>query len=272
MTDQIPAPGPSGYQPSPGEGITEIAFEIFPSWGYQKVGVHGTYRFPEPRSYSEALPAIDELYAALEEDAARRVDSLVALKDEREAPRNKAASAPAAGPAPAPQPAPSQAAPAQAPHPAEQDQQIQQQLGGQVIGENGMVWAVGQKPQQRGSFKYLTTGSVSQDQFRALAQSALTAVEVNPQDVLIFDDRTGKYGLESGNTSYSAGKAKAKDGSTLKQLLGQRDTVAYLDFGQDGSVSAHITKDAKTALQAIKLQQSMGQQAPQPPAADEPPF
>ena len=272
MTEQIPAPGPSGYQPSPEEGITEIAFEVTPSWGYQKVALRGTYTFPEPRAFSEALPAIDELYAALEEDAARRVDSLVALKDEREAAR-KPASAPA-GPAPAPQPAPSQAAPGQAPHPVQQaDQLVTQQLGGQQVGgttPSGLQWQVGQKPQQRGSFKFVTTASIDTEQFRQLAVPALQQAGVNPDQVLIFDDRTGQYGLESGNTSYSAGKAKAKDGSQLKQLMGDRDTVAYLDFQQDGSVKAHTTKGAKSALGAIQL--AAQQQAPQPPAEGDLPF
>lgn len=273
MTDQMPAPGPTGYQPSPGEGITSIAFEVTPSWGYQKVAVQGTYVFPEPRSYSEALPAIEELYAALEEDAAGRVDSLVALKNEREAARKAPAPTPAAaGPAPATQPAPSQAAPAQAPHPAQSaDQLIQSQLGGQEVGSQQpgqMPWAVGQKPNNRGSFKYLPTSAVSSDDFKQRATRALQGVGVDPAMVVVFDDRTGQYGLEGGNTSYSAGKAKAGNDTQLKQLLGNRDTVAYLDFEQDGSVRAGLTKDAKSALQAIQMQSQLQQPQQAPPPTD----
>lgn len=266
MTDQLPAPGPSGYQPSPGEGLTSFEFEVTPSWGYQKVALRGTYTFPEPRSYSEALPAIDELYAALEEDVAGRVDRLVALKDERESARKPAA----AGPAPAPQPAPSQAAPAQAPHPAEAaGQLVEQQLGGQQIAgqQPGQPqWAVGQKPQNRGSFRYLPSSVVDTDTFRQRASQALQQIGVDPATVSIFDDRVGQYGLEGGNNGYSAGKAKAGQDSQLKQLLGQRDIVAYLDFEQDGTVKASLTKDAKAALQAVQL----AAQVQQPQGSDLP--
>ena len=269
MTDQIPAPNPSGYQPSPGEGLTSISIEVTPSWGYQKASVQGTYVFPEPRSYSEALPVIDDLYAALEEDAAARVDALVKLKTEREAALRGPAAAPA-GPAPAPQPAPSQAAPGRAPHPAQAGQLIEQQLGGQLIGENGLQWAVGQKPNNRGSFKYATTSTVSSDQFKQLAASALSQAGVDPQQVNVFDDRTGNYGLEGGNTAYSAGKAKAGKDSQLKQLLGDRDTVAYLDFEADGSVRAGVTKEAKAAMQAIQMAGQL--QQPQQPQQPDMPF
>ena len=268
MTDQLPAPSPSGYQPSPGEGLREVTVEVFPSWGYQKVSLQGTVVFPEPRSYSEALPAIEDAYQALEENAREKVDRLIAIKEEYE---QRARSQPATGgPAAATQPATSQAAPSPAPQPQVTPQQahanVTQQLGGQEIGgqtAGGLQWAVGQKPNNRGSFKYITTASVSTDQFREQANQAIAGLGVDVSQVTVFDDRTGNYGLEGGNTTYSAGKAKAGKDTQLKQMLGNRDIVAYLDFKDDGTVEATLTKDAKSAVQAIQMMQRAGGQQPQ---------
>lgn len=268
MTDQIPAPSPSGYQPSPGEGLAYIDIEVRPSRQYQTVGISGRVVFPEPRSYSEALPAIEDAYQALEELANQKVDQLAAVRD----------SAPAAGgPVPATQPASSQAAPAPAPQTQATPQQahtnITQQLGGQEIGgqtAGGLQWAVGQKPQDRGTVKYVTTASVSAEQFREQANQAIAGLGVDVSQVTVFDDRTGNYGLEGGNTAYSAGKAKAGKDTQLKQLLGNRDIVAYLDFKNDGTVEATLTKDAKSAVQAIQMMQQAGGQQAQPQQAPHP--
>ena len=264
MTEQMPAPSPSGYQPSPGEGLAYIDIEVRPSRQYQTVGMSGRVVFPEPRSYSEALPAIEDAYQALEELANAKIDQLAAVRD----------TAPAGGgPAPASQPAASQAAPAPAPQPQAQQpmsaDQFAGQLGGQQIGGQtaaGQQWAVGQKPNGRGSFKYLTTATVPTDQFRQLANQSLQQLGVDPQHVMVFDDRTGQYGLEGGNTTYSAGKAKAGKDTQLKQMLGDRDIVAYLDFEQDGSVKASLTKDARAAIQALSMMQQAQQPAQQPAA------
>ena len=268
MTDQLPAPSPSGYQPSPGEGLSFIDIEVRPSRQYQTVGVSGRSVFPEPRSYSEALPAIEDAYQALEELANQKVDQLAAVRD----------SAPAAGgPAAATQPASSQAAPSPAPQPQVTPQQahanVTQQLGGQEIGgqtAGGLQWAVGQKPNNRGSVKYVTTASVSTDQFREQANRAIAGLGVDVSQVTVFDDRTGNYGLEGGNTTYSAGKAKAGKDTQLKQMLGNRDIVAYLDFQDDGTVEATLTKDAKSAVQAIQMMQQAGGQPQAQPQAPHP--
>lgn len=65
----IPPPGPSGYQPAPGEGLTFVDLEVTGDRGR----LTGRYRFPTPRAWSEAQPAIvetlDELARVLADDA-----------------------------------------------------------------------------------------------------------------------------------------------------------------------------------------------------------
>lgn len=234
MTDTPqPAPTPSGYQPAQGEGLTEVTVEVTPSWGYQKATVSGTVTFAMPRSYADALPAIEDLYEALEQSSAEKVDRLVALKEEREgANRQKvAASAGAAAPA----------APATVP---------------QTPGT--LPWRQGAKPNGKGTFRYLPSSYISTDALKAQAELQLDGLGVSKADVNIFDNRVGQYGLESGHDSYSVGVIKAKDDSPLLAALGGKAIIGNVDFNGDGSVRATLSKDGKTAVQAISIAQQLG--------------
>lgn len=252
MTD-IPAPGPTGYQPAQGEGLTSITVEVSPSRSYQKVLVSGTVSFPTPRSYSEALPAIEELHAALQEDALARLDELVGKTE-------AAKPAPAQAPAPTAPVAP--VAPAPAPTPTSH-QPVQLQ------------WAQGVKPNDHGNFKYLPTSVLPTSDFIDQAKAQLTSVGLNPDDVKVFDNRTGQYGLESGNKGYSPGVVKVNEGTPLAAAMGgQKKIVANVDFDYgDGSIRVKLTKDGQSAAQALLIAQQLGgQQVAQQPADDELPF
>lgn len=255
MSDTLPAPHPSGYQPADGEGITQVEVEDFPSFGYQKASVQLSYQFPSPRSYSEALGAIEDLRAQVREQAVAEVDALVEIKNEKEAAaKGKPAPAPQPTPAPqqqaAPQPAPAPAPqPAAAPQPAPAPAQPQ-----------ASTWAQGSKPNNKGTFRYLPSSTVDTDTFKLQAQAAAQQAGVDTSQTVMFDDRLGQYGLESGNTAYSAGKVKANADSQLKQALGERDIVAYVDFADDGTVEVNLSKDGRQAIQALAIAQQLGGQ------------
>lgn len=70
-------PSPSGYMPVEGEGFASITVDVAVSRNYQKVQVSGTYTFPQPRSYSDMLPAFDDAYEGLKELAELKLDELV---------------------------------------------------------------------------------------------------------------------------------------------------------------------------------------------------
>ena len=242
-----PPPGPSGYQPATGEGFTSVTIEVTPSWGYQKATVSGTYVFPQARSYSEALPAIEEVWAALKEDATTRVDELVALKEEKEAADKGRRPAPAPAPQPVAQPAPAQ--PGQLP------------------------WAKATKPNGHGEFKYLPTSYLSQPDFIEQAKAQLPGLGVNPDEVKVFDNRTGNYGLESGNEGYSPGVVKVNDDSQLASAMQGKKILGNVDFDYaTGAVQVRLTKDGQSAQQAILIAQQLGGQqvAQQPPQAPPP--
>lgn len=246
MSATIPAPNPSGYQPAPGEGFTEIAVEVRPSLGFQTVGVSGTYTFPQARAYAEALPAIDDAFGALSEWASEKLDVLLQAKAAHEAPTMAAAPAPVAAQPVAPHPAtsaPAIGAPAPAP----------QQLAG--TGDNG--WAVGQRPNGRGTIKYLRSAVFSTDQLKADVNQLIAQQGLNPAEFVVFDDRIGKYGLETGQQSYAAAKVKPNEGTPLASILGKK-ALAYVDFNDAGQVELHMSNDGKQALQAIQLAQTLG--------------
>ena len=254
MTDQLPPPGPTGYQPGDGEGFTSIEVEVTPSWGYQKLAIRGTYVFPSPRSYSEALPAVDEVHYGLMEEATLRLDAMVDLAREKDA-ALKAAKRPVAAPQAPQAPAPQRAA---APAPAPQGQ---------------LQWAEGKKPNDHGTFKYLPSSVLPTDQFLDQAKGQLPGLGLSTEEVRVFDNRTGNYGLESGNASYSPGVVKVNDGTNLAAAMGDRKIVGNIDFNYaTGAVEVRLTKDGKQALQAIQIAQQLGGQpvAQQPPSAPHP--
>lgn len=252
---QLPPPHPSGYQPGPGEGYTEFAVEVRPSFGFQTAGVTGTYVFPAPRSFAEALPALEDIRAQLRDVAITEVNELVAARKAHEGGEKAAvqaqafqslAPAPAAlAPQPAPAPSPAvdqviaaafpQATPAPAP----------------AAAPAADGWAIGNKPKNSGTIRYLTTSAFPTDRLKAEATQQLAAAGIDPAQCVIYDDRYGNYGLESGNAQYAAGKVKAADGTVLAQLTNGR-FVAYVDFQNDGSLKVGLSKDGQAAVAALR--------------------
>jgi hypothetical protein len=112
---------------------------------------------------------------------------------------------------------------------------------------------VANKPQGKGQYRYVTTAHYPTDQFKADAAALVTAAGVNVEDVDIWDDRTGKYGLESGNESYTPGKVKVKDGTTLAQAMQGKGIVGGIEFNNDGSLRFALSRDGKAAVQALSI-------------------
>lgn len=257
---ELPPQNPSGYQPAQGEGLTSVEVEVLPSWGYQKVAIRGTYVFTEPRSLAEATQPIADVYAALEEQAANYVDALVALKDDKEGAKKAAVRQTAAAVT-----ATAQAEPPRAPAPtteADPDPvgEGHPQFAAQAA--DAPTWLVGKKPKGAGTFKYRPTADVPSDALIEQVKSLLAEQGVDPEQIVVFDDRTGKYGLEDGNESYSAAKAKARQETILSEVMGKRDTVAYVDFDEKtGAVTANLSKDAREALRALELHAKLGAKA-----------
>lgn len=200
--------------------VSHMDVEVRPSIGFQTVGYTARVQFDEPIDAVEALEKVSGVREMLTEQAHKDIDGLVAHRQSSET--EQRAQAPAAPSAPS------------AP-----------------VGDDG--WAVGNKPNGKGQFRYVTTAHYPSDKFKADAATAVAAAGVNVDDVDIWDDRTGKYGLESGNESYTPGKVKAKDGTTLLQAMGGKAIVGGIEFNNDGTIRFSLSRDGKAAVQALSI-------------------
>ena len=200
--------------------ITHIDVEVRPSIGFQTIGYTARVQFDEPLDTIEALDKAGEVRDLLTEQAHKDLEGLVAHRQASEGERKAQAPAPAYTPS----------APA-----------------------GNLDWATGTKPNGKGTFRFVTTASLGIAEFKAKAAEQLASLGLNPDEVDVYDDRTGKYGVEEGNEAYSPGKLKVKDGTRLAQALQGKSIVGSVDFNNDGSIRVSLSRDAKAALQAIGI-------------------
>ena len=125
------------------------------------------------------------------------------------------------------------------------------------MASGNLEWLEGQKPNNAGPIRYVSSRSITSQQMRDVAQSQLASLGLSTDMVDIFDDRVGNYGLESGNASYSAGKLKVKDGTPLAAALQGKKIAGSVDFRPDGTIAVSLSKDAKAAMQALDVAKSL---------------
>lgn len=201
--------------------ISHIDVEVRPSIGFQTIGLTARVSFDSPVEQDEALFEANLVRDRLIEEAQSALEILINQRQESEAQRPTVS--------------------AQAPAIAASAPQAQ--------GD----WAIGIKPKGTGTFKYLTTSAYPTDRLKAEVSQQVSALGINPEDVDVYDDRTGRYGLESGNEAYQPAKVKVKDGTKLASALQGKTIVAGVDFNTDGTVKVVLTKDGRAALQALTI-------------------
>lgn len=261
-----------------GEGYT--GFEVNASFG-DKVGQtlisHSTkvvYVFGREVGSVDLVEPHSKAAALAHELAKREVENRVAAFRQETgatvaptppAPQPAAPAAPAQAPAPVPAPQ-QQAAPAPAPAPQAAPADGDPRQG------------VGQRPNGKGQIRFFTTAQLSSDDFKARIGQALQALGEDPAEFVIYDERTGNRGLESGGENFSTASVKPVDGTlaaeqaAMKTQRGGTKTAYYVDMEADGSVSLSASKDYKSVKAAIDMARQMqgGQQPPAvPPPGDE---
>lgn len=117
----------------------------------------------------------------------------------------------------------------------------------------GDVWAIANKPNGAGSFRYVPTSIMPRTDFIAAVEAKLPALGIDPNEVTVFDDRGGERGIEQGGGHYSAGKVKAKPDSKMVRAMGGKAIVANVDFVSENDVKVVLTKDGKTAIGAMNI-------------------
>lgn len=205
--------------------ITHMDVEVRPSIGFQTVGYTARVQFATPIETVQALAEVasvrEQLTEQAHEDLTRLVETRKTIEDSRPVQHT-------------------QATPASAPAVA----------GG---------WRTATKP-KGGEFRYIGSDTLSSEQFITMVKAKLPDVGLNPDEVTVFDDRVGNYGIESGNPQYSAGKVKVKDDAPLAQAMQGKKIVASADFNMDGTVNVSLSKDARAALQAIEIAANINRQ------------
>lgn len=197
--------------------VSHIDVEVRPSQGYQTVGFTARLVFPEPVSIEEAKFEADLAYAELEDIALKKIDFLKTKHTDGEPARHAFAS----------QPSPQNS--------------------------GGMDWKIANKPNGAGSFEYLSSSSFPTERFVQEAKTHLPSLGLPLEEVVVFDDRGGAKGIESGNEYYCAGKVKARSDSNLLKAMQGKSIVGNVDFNKDGTLKVSLSRDGKTALQALQI-------------------
>jgi hypothetical protein len=197
--------------------VSHIDIEVRPSQGYQTVGFTARIVFPEPVSFEEAKFEADLAYAELEDLALKRIVSLKEKHTEGEVAR------PSFSP---------------------------QQSNGSVSAGD---WKTAFKPNGAGSFEYLSTSAFSTERFVQEAKAQIPSLGIDPEQVVVFDDRHGPKGIEAGNEYYCAGKIKARQDSKLLQAMQGKAIVGNIDFNRDGTLKVSLSRDGKTAVGALQI-------------------
>jgi len=197
--------------------VSHIDVEVRPSQNYQTVGLTARLVFDPPVSFEEAKFEADLAYAELESVALKRV------KDLGEQRGNSIA------------------------HPMEQPGVP---IAAPAGGDN---WKQAIKPNGAGNFKFLPTSVVSKQDFISMAEAKLPDLGIDSEQVVVFDDRGGDRGIEAGEKYYCAGKVKARRDSQLESIMDGKSIVANIDFDNDGSLKVSLSRDGKTAVQALKI-------------------
>ena len=199
--------------------VQHIDVEVRPSQGYQTVGLTARVVFDTPVSLDEAKFEADLVYHELAETALRRIDDLKAKHTE-------GVVAPAATP-------------------------VQQFAS--LMPSGGLEWKIAYKPKGAGSFEYLSSQSYSTEKFIQDAKALIPDLGIPADEVVVFDDRGGARGIEAGNEYYCVGKVKARQDSRLMQAMQGKAIVANIDFNKDGTLKMSLSRDGKTALQALQI-------------------
>lgn len=197
--------------------VSHIDVEVRPSQGYQTVGFTARLVFPEPVSVEEAKFEADLAYAEFEDLALKKIDFLKTKHTDGEPARHA----------------------------------FSPQHNGQSSGN--MEWKIAYKPNGAGTFEYLSSSSFSTERFVQEAKTHLPSLGLPLEEVVVFDDRGGARGLEAGQEYYCAGKVKARSDSKLASAMQGKSIVGNVDFNKDGTLKVSLSRDGRTALQALQI-------------------
>lgn len=218
-------------------GITKLELAARPSSEFQGTEVRIGYEFASAASQDDVAVVQGELQTFIEDLAEKQLEQLVAkrmaeAKAEKGRQEGKA------------EVKSSQKKPAETSR--EEGKKVPDK---QNTGE--VQWEKANRPQDKGYFYYRPSRNLSSSALREMVETELNQIGDSAENFDIYDDRVGKYGIESGNLKYQVGTVKPKEGTELaahlKTKQGKPRAAYVVDFKDDGSVQLTETQQAKKA-------------------------
>lgn len=113
----------------------------------------------------------------------------------------------------------------------------------------GLQWSSVKSKFGEGELRFVTTASQSSDELKAMVLSQMQAKGLNPEALVVWDNRTGARGLEAGVPAGCVAAVKvSKDAQDFVPLEVQSIALARVKHNADGSIYVWLTKEGESAL------------------------
>jgi hypothetical protein len=113
----------------------------------------------------------------------------------------------------------------------------------------GLVWSSLKSKYGEGEFRFVTTASQSTDQLKDLVLNQMRSKGLNPEALIVWDNRTGARGLEAGIPSGCVAAVKvSKEAQEFVPAEIQTIAIARAKHNADGSLYVWLTKEGESAL------------------------
>ena len=121
--------------------------------------------------------------------------------------------------------------------------------GATPVNSGGLQWGTVKSKFGEGELRFVTSASQSSDQLKSLVLAQMQTKGINPEALVVWDNRTGARGLEAGVPAGCVAAVKvSKEAQEFVPLEVQNIALARVKHNSDGSVYVWLTKEAEAAL------------------------
>jgi hypothetical protein len=114
---------------------------------------------------------------------------------------------------------------------------------------SGLQWGSVKSRFGEGELRFVTTASQSSDELKSLVLAEMQAKGLNPDALVVWDNRTGAKGLEAGVPAGCVAAVKvSKEAQEFVPVEVQNIALARVKHNSNGSVYVWLTKEAESAL------------------------
>lgn len=121
--------------------------------------------------------------------------------------------------------------------------------GATVPPTGGLQWGSVKSKFGEGELRFVTTASQSTDELKNLALAQMQQKGLNPEALVVWDNRTGARGLEAGIPAGCVAAVKvSKEAADFVPAEIQTVAIARVKHNSDGSLYVWLTKEGEAAL------------------------